>query len=155
MYVKASVIADHPVRESIAALLEEDEAWFPHLVQSVGESSGTHLVAVGFTLAGVPIQKKVEVELGPIRHELDWLRVGVSWRPASAAAMFPSMDGEFHLEPNTYRDTRVTVSGSYVPPLGLAGHGLDVALMHRVAEATFKDLAIAIAAELDRRLAAR
>lgn len=155
MYVKATVIADHPVRESIAALLDDAEAWFPHLIESAGERSGTHLAAVGFALAGVPLQKHVQVELGPIRHELDWLRVGVTWRPASAAAMFPSMDGEFHLEPNTYRDTRVTVSGTYAPPLGLAGRGLDVALMHRVAEATFRDLASTIAAELDHRLAAR
>jgi len=49
----------------------------------------------------------------------------------------------------------VTVSGSYEPPLGAAGRGLDAMVMHRAAEATFEDLARTIPAELDRRLAVR
>ena len=155
MYVKATVISSHPVRQSIAALLDDADSWFPHLVDSAGARAGTHLAAVGFNLAGVPVHKLVEIQLGPIQHQLDWLRVGVSWKPATAAPLFPSMEGEFHLEPNTYRDTKVTVSGSYAPPLGVPGRGIDAALMHGVAEATFKDLARTIAAELDRRLAPR
>lgn len=155
MFVKVSVITDHPVRESIAALDGGSETWFPHLVQSVGERSDTHLAAVGFEFAGVPLHKKVVVELGPIRREPDWLRVGVTWKPASASALFPTMEGEFHLEPHTYRETKVTVSGSYEPPLGIAGRGLDAVVMHRAAEATFEDLARTIVAELDERLAPR
>ena len=155
MFVKTSVITDHPVRESIAALDGGSATWFPHLVQSVGDRSDTHLAAIGFELAGVPLHKRVVVELGPVRREADWLRVGVSWTPVSAAALFPTMEGEFHLEPHTYRETKISVSGSYEPPLGIAGRGLDAVVMHRAAEATFEDLARTIAAELGRRLAPR
>jgi hypothetical protein len=155
MFVKTHAITDHPVRESIAALQDGSETWFPHLVQSIGERLDTHLAEVGFELAGIPLHKKVVVELGPVRSAADWLRVGVTWKPASGAALFPTMEGEFHLEPHTHRETKVTVSGSYEPPLGIAGRGLDAVVMHRAAEATFEDLARTIAAELDRRLAPR
>jgi len=155
MFMKTSVITHHPVRASIAALQDGSETWFPHLVKSVGERSDTHLAKVGFDFVGIPVHKQVMVELGPVSQAADWLRVGVTWKPASGEAIFPTMEGEFHLEPNTYRETKVTVSGSYEPPLGAAGRGLDAMVMPRAAEATFEDLARTIAAELDRRLAVR
>jgi len=83
MFVKTHAITDHPVRECIAALQDGSETWFPHLVQSIGERLDTHLAEVGFELAGIPLHKKVVVELGPVRSAADWLRVGVTWKPAS------------------------------------------------------------------------
>jgi len=155
MYVKASVIAEHPVRQSIEALLDGDDSWFPLLVETAQGVPGEHLLGVGFTVAGVPVEKRVTVELEPTRHGLDWLRLGFSWKPTLSAGMFPGVHGELHLEPNSYRDTLITVSGTYAPPLGAAGRGLDRVLLHKVAEATFRSLAESIEAELGRRLATR
>jgi hypothetical protein len=50
------------------------------------------------------------------------------------------------------RITRLTVSGMYEAPLGRVGKELDDALMHRVAEATVKELAESIAKQLESSL---
>jgi hypothetical protein len=47
------------------------------------------------------------------------------------------------------RVTRLTVCGMYEPPLGSLGKQLDDALLHRVAEATVKELAESIGKRLE------
>ena len=59
------------------------------------------------------------------------------------------MAGKVELGPVDGRITRLTVSGMYEPPLGRVGKELDDALMHRVAEATVKELAEAIAERIE------
>jgi hypothetical protein len=70
VFVKTSVITNHPVRESIAALQEGRETWLP-LPQSIGQRLDTHLAKVGFEFAGIEfagilLQKNVVVALGGI-----------------------------------------------------------------------------------------
>ena len=59
------------------------------------------------------------------------------------------MTGKVELAPVDSRTTRLTVCGMYRAPLGGLGEFLDDALMHKVAEATVKDLAESIAERLD------
>jgi hypothetical protein len=70
VFVKTSVITNHPVRESIATLQEGRETWLPPRPVD-WQRLDTHLAKVGFEFAGIefagiPLQKKVVVALGGI-----------------------------------------------------------------------------------------
>jgi hypothetical protein len=69
--------------------------------------------------------------------------------------MFPVMTGTVELAPVDARVTRLTVCGMYEPPFGRLGKHLDDALMHRVADATVRELACSIAKRLEPARAAR
>jgi hypothetical protein len=68
--------------------------------------------------------------LPPVTH------LGLSWRAANAAGLFPSMTADLALSPMTSVETRVEFKGTYRPPFAAAGKAFDAALGHRIAEAT-------------------
>lgn len=62
----------------------------------------------------------------------DWAEIPISWRPATTAGFLPSFDGKLGLTPRDARTTRLTVSGTYRPPLKSVGQNLDeVVQWHR------------------------
>jgi hypothetical protein len=73
----------------------------------------------------------------------------VKWQATFIKRLFPVMAGRVGLSPVDPHTTRLTVSGMYQPPLGDLGKQLDDALMHKVAEATVKELAESIAKRLE------
>ena len=103
---------------------------------------------VGLRIAGVPVRKKVTVEVGTAVSGAGWAEVPITWKATFAKPLFPVMDGKVELAPVDGRVTRLTVSGMYEPPLGKVGKRLDEAVMHKVAEATVKELAESIAKRL-------
>ena len=115
--------------------------WFPLLASA-------SRTAVGPRVAGVGIQKKVVVEVGEPLTTGSWTEVPITWRATYIKRLFPVMTGKVELAPVDDRVTRLTVCGMYQPPLGSLGKHLDDALMHRVAEATVKELAESIAKRL-------
>ena len=66
--------------------------------------------------------------LPPITH------LGISWRAANAAAIFPSMSADLALSPITFAETRVEFVGAYRPPFAAAGRAFDAVVGHRIAE---------------------
>jgi hypothetical protein len=79
----------------------------------------------------------------------DWITVPVKWQATFIKRLFPVMAGRVGLSPVDPHTTRLTVSGMYQPPLGGLGKELDDALMHKVAEATVRELAESIAKRLE------
>jgi hypothetical protein len=64
------------------------------------------------------------------------------WETEGAkGALFPVLDADITLTRAGEQATVLAVSGSYRPPLGSLGAGLDRAIMHRVAEATIRAFA--------------
>jgi hypothetical protein len=49
------------------------------------------------------------------------------------------MKGEIQVLPLDASRTQLSFKGSYDPPLGAVGRGIDRALLHRIAEATARD----------------
>jgi hypothetical protein len=148
MYIQHSVHIDQSVKACTEALVSGARKWFPRLgTKNVG--------AVGFHVAGVPLRKRVTVELGePVKAET-WTVLPVSWKATFPEKLFPEMTGRIELAPVEEKVTRLTVSGMYQPPLGPLGRHLDDALMHNVAQATVKELAESIAKRLGKSLASR
>ena len=145
MYIEHSVHVDHPIKACSDALLEGPRKWFPR----IGDKNVSR---VGVHVAGVPIRKRVAVELGEPVKTSTWTVIPLTWKATFPEKLFPEMTGKIELSPSDTDVTRLTVSGMYQPPLGGLGRQLDQALMHNVAEATVKELAESIAARLEKAL---
>ena len=99
----------------------------------------TGLLRVG--PAGSAAGKLVRVSfLDPVYRD-DIMTVGLRWEAAGAAgALFPVLDANISISPAGDRRARLALAGSYRPPLGRFGGGLDRAVLHRVAAATMRSL---------------
>lgn len=141
MFVQHSVHIDRPIEGCSATLARGPRRWFPRL--------GIKTYAVGPRIAGLPIRKRVTVESGEPVTIGDWTGMPLTWKASFPERLFPVMEGKVELAPVDGLTTRLTVSGMYEPPLGRVGRQLDEAVMHRVAEATVKELAESIAERLE------
>ena len=141
MYIHHSVHIDQPVEACSNALAKGATAWFPKV-------DGKGVAKVGVHVAGVPVRKRVAVELGEPVTTSGWTEIPISWKATSFTKLFPVMTGKIALAPVDRDLTRLTVSGIYEPPLGRLGAQLDEALMHSVAEGTVKELAESIASRV-------
>jgi len=142
MHVIHSVHINRPLSECESALAESAQRWFPRMNAKSSSS-------VGPKVAGVPLRKRVTVHLGSPMKVGDWTNLPVTWKATGPEPLFPVMTGRVELVPVDKKVTRLTVSGMYEPPLGPVGKKLDEALMHRVAEATVRELAESIAERLE------
>lgn len=110
------------------------------------EGALSRLIRVGPFGNVAGISKLVQVRfLGPVKRDAAktiWLR----WEATGlASGLFPALDADLSLAPEGQDKSRVTLKGSYQPPLGRLGAGLDRVLMHRVASATFGALLRSVA----------
>jgi len=76
-------------------------------------------------------RKAAIVSLGqPAGQPGGWL-VPIEWRAATLAPLFPVLVGSLAIEPE-----RITLRGTYAPPLGVIGQALDRALLSIAARGT-------------------
>jgi hypothetical protein len=99
--------------------------------------------------AGPVAAKLVRVSfLDPV-YRGDVMTVGLRWEAAGAAgSLFPVLDANISISPAGDDTARLALAGSYRPPLGRVGAGLDRAVMHRVATATARCLLRSVAEAL-------
>jgi hypothetical protein len=142
MFVRHSVHIDQPVAACTEVLMGGPKKWFPRLSSKNVGTVGTHI-------AGVPVHKRVTVELGEPVKTSTWTVIPVSWKAAFPEKLFPTMTGRIELAPVDKSTTRLTVSGMYQPPLGRLGQQIDETLMRGVAKSTVKELAESIAKRLE------
>ena len=141
MYVQHSVHIDRAVNECAKALESGPRTWFPRL-------KSDHTTEVGLRVAGISVRKAVTIDLGTPEKQGEWINVPVEWRATFPERLFPVLVGKVELSPAGNKQTRLTVSGMYEPPLGKLGALVDEAIMHGVAQATVKELTEAIATQL-------
>ena len=104
-------------------------------VGPLGERPGTsRLVRVQFT---DPAYRDDEMRIG-----LRWEAVGVT------GVLFPALDADISLSGDGER-TRVVMTGTYRPPLGAFGAGLDRLMLHKIATATIAAFLTRLCAALD------
>jgi len=146
MYITHSVHINRSVEDCSEALAGEPGKWFPRL-------GGKNVGRVEVHVAGVPIRKKVVVEVGQPVKTSSWASIPLNWKATFPEKLFPAMTGKVELAPVDQGVTKLTVSGMYEPPLGAVGRQIDEALMHGIAEATVKELADSIANRLNKAIA--
>ena len=142
VFVQHSVHIESPIAAINAVLAEGPRKWFPHF-------DGPAHAELGPQFAGVGFRTKVTIGVGEPLSTGDWTKIPVTWQATFIKRLFPVMTGKVELVPVDPHTTRLTVSGMYQPPLGGLGKQLDDAFMHRVAEATVRDLAESIAMRIE------
>ena len=113
--------------------------WLAEASQAAYDGALTGLLRVG--PAGPVAAKLVRVSfLDPV-YRGDVLTVGMRWEATGAAgALFPVLDANITISPAGDHTARLSLAGSYRPPLGRLGAGLDRGVMHQVAAATMRSL---------------
>jgi hypothetical protein len=119
--------------------------------QQAYEGGLEHLVRVG-PLGDIPVaSKRVRVRFIEPVYRDDGMTLGVRWEATGVVGgLFPVFDGDVTLTSVDEHTTQLTLVGSYRPPLGTVGVGLDKAILSRVAEATMKALLRSVATALVR-----
>ena len=85
------------------------------------------------------MSKLVKVQFRHLVTHEDSATWAMRWEAdGTAGALFPVLDADITLTRAGEEATVLTVSGTYRPPLGSLGAGLDRAIMHLVAEATIR-----------------
>jgi hypothetical protein len=96
---------------------------------------------IGMGGVGAPlIAKTVELHLEDRRASAEKVTLSISWIATGPTALFPRMDADLSIEPLGGDLTQLSFQGSYKPPSGAPGLLLDRWVLHRVAEATVKNL---------------
>jgi hypothetical protein len=118
-----------------------------HVSQGAYGDGVTGLVRVG----PLGVSKLVEV------HLLDMVTRGESavlplrWQATGpGGALFPALDADLALTSAGEHSTRLSLAGTYRPPLGAVGAGLDKVILHKVAQATVRSLLARVADALTR-----
>jgi hypothetical protein len=97
------------------------------------------LIKVGPRGAAPGLSKLVDVHVLELQTRDDFVTLRLSWEATGPGGrLFPALDAEITLTPAGEDATRLSLSGSYQPPLAVVGAGLDKALLNRVATATIR-----------------
>ena len=147
MFIRHDVHLDQPAESCRRELLEPPKRWLPgSVVEELGERR--FAARVGFRAPASRISKRVELTVGTPAEEGQWLVVPLSWRATGPAQLFPVLDGKLTIQPLGPHSSKLTLSGTYEPPLGALGRGIDEAVLHNVADATISDFVQEVAARL-------
>jgi|SRR5579859_3826026 len=121
--------------------------WLAEVSEAACEGGAAGLLRVG--PAGPAVAKLVRVcFLDPV-YRGDAMTVGLRWEAAGATGgLFPVLDANVSISPAGDDTARLTLTGSYRPPLGRLGARLDRAILHHVATATMRNLLRGVAEAL-------
>lgn len=108
-----------------------------------------YLLRVGPAGAVPGVSRLVRVRLSqPVRRD-GAVSVALRWDAAGAGGgLFPALDADIRVSADG-DGSRVTLAGSYRPPLGVLGEHLDRLVLHTVAAATIAALLARVAAGLE------
>ncbi|HEY5094583.1 MAG TPA: hypothetical protein VII69_05700 [Candidatus Eremiobacteraceae bacterium] len=99
----------------------------------------------------VQLQEDVIVDFAKMVHlKLLTGQTAIVWRPVHGGGLIPSFTGQLTLEDADDREScRLSLEGSYTPPLGPVGAAFDVLVGHTIARATAQRLLKSIAQDLE------
>jgi hypothetical protein len=126
-----------------------DTSWFAPLATAAEEDGEQLYFRIGPSWASGWAARKVVVTLGQPHQRGEGLVVPLSWRATDLPGLFPVLDGDIELLPLGQDRCRVSLSASYVPPLGELGRRLDRAILHRVAKSTARSFLARVSRSLE------
>jgi hypothetical protein len=124
--------------------LTESGALITTSEDSYSRETGT-LTRVG----AIGLSKLVRVQVRELSRTEEWAGIALRWEAAGPrGGLFPVLDADVRLTPAGEHVTRLSMAGSYRPPLGSLGQSLDRAILHRVADATIRRFVAQVAARI-------
>ena len=122
--------------DAVARFGREAGLWLPAPAQRNDRGHVVVMRAAGMLAAtGVP----AVVDVGAMQGDLSVLAVrSVAWRSLNADRIFPRLVGDLELTPTSASTARLTLVGSYSPPVSVVGGAADRLFGHHVAEAVIR-----------------
>lgn len=128
--------------------------WLRAVSETVYDDGVEYLLRVGPLGAVRGASRLVRVRFTePVCRE-GTMSVGLRWEATGVTGgLFPVLDADIRLADGGVKGVRVTLTGSYRPPFGAVGGGLDRLALHAVAEATIQAMLVQVTAALDGAIA--
>lgn len=124
----------------VTRLLAEDAmAVLQRATDGAREQAGTLSRSLEVEVGGLSISRQVSIEVGDFEpREVTRSVVPLRWTAERSGLLFPTLAAQLEVSAVTLDPplTQITVDGSYEPPLGVVGAGVDRLVLHRLAEAT-------------------
>lgn len=137
MFTATQQIVDAPLgiaQSRLVTLMRGD--WLRKASDEAYQRSADDLLRVG-PFGGKPGSSRlVRVQFTDPAYSDDAMRVGLRWEAIGmTGGLFPALDADLVLTSDGDR-TRAALTGSYRPPLGVVGAGLDRLVLRKIAAAT-------------------
>jgi hypothetical protein len=132
--------------EALRGSLLAGEGWLAPMAGAAERDGATLLLRVGPAWAAERFQRDVRARLGGYRTRHNGFVLWLWWEAAEHPSLFPVLDGDLEVAPLGDGRARLTLTASYVPPLGVIGRGIDRAVLHRVAQSTVRSFLTRVAA---------
>ncbi len=91
----------------------------------------------------------MDVQILELTEREDEAVLTLRWEAAGPRGVFPALDADITLTSAGPGASRLSLSGSYRPPLAALGAALDKAILHRAADATTRSFLSSIATRLE------
>lgn len=136
---------DQPYESVAERLRGGPEQWLPGYA-----ADGDHVTGeLAYQRGGARIQRRTEVQIGPVQKFAYGVTVQVGWKGASHPEFYPELEGHLRFEPGRAAShSNMRFDARYTPPGGKVGASVDRALMHRVAESSVRDFLNGVAERL-------
>lgn len=135
MFVEYSTVVDVGIAE-VEKRLDRIRRGLDSPVDVIYQHGDGLVARVGPTTT---VSRKVTLDIGAGHIHKTGLVYPVHWAARSAETLFPELTADLVLSQEGQARTRLTLKGTYQPPLGRLGRLADRAVMSRVAEATVAD----------------
>jgi len=116
-------------------ILAGQAGWFPR--------------TIGVHLAGIPIRKRVRLQIVSAARTATWASVRFKLSATFPRSLFPTMHGSIRVSAVDGGASQLTVKAVYRPPLGVFGEFLNELLLHWIAARTISELADAVARSIE------
>jgi hypothetical protein len=148
VFLEESVDVSRPF-EVVRERLLGDVSWFGPFATAAKEDGEALYLRVGPSWAKMRTTREVRVTLGRPHSRGNAIVLPLTWKAVVLPDLFPVLDGELEVAPLDPERCRVTLTSSYVPPLGAVGRQLDHVLLHRVAHSTARSFLDRLADNLE------
>jgi hypothetical protein len=138
MFVDEGILIEVPVAVALERLTAQLQIGG---LQAAGSAAFNEGQAVLLRAGFAGLTKQVAVQNLPGYFRGDTAVIPIRWTATGPAGdLFPALDANLELDPAEAGTTRLTVHGSYRPPLGRFGAALDQLVLHNAARATIRTL---------------
>ncbi len=138
MFVRYFGHVDKPWEEVERRLLADPSTWMPALLEEAYEEGDRLRPQIGLG-KNLGLSKEAVVSVGRPLHMNDRVVLPANVEAATLSGLFPKLTADLEIAALGPDRTKLILSGTYEPPLGLAGAVLDRVLLHHVAEAVVKN----------------
>ena len=129
--------------EKVRDLLMADTApAFSRATRRAAARAGDLASQLHVNIGGLEVGTDVEVAVQKVEETVGTsraspvTRIQFEWKAKKSPQLFPLMHAELTVYPLTATETQLDFSGSYEPPLGVVGKGLDAMVGKRIADAS-------------------